>query len=166
LHYRPEGRKKGNLPVRDGVLPVETGGKIMTAESMALLIPVVSIIAVFTFVAIAAWSENRRKERETFHRHETYRKMMDHPGDSADAVLQLMRHRESQEQARRIEGLRLGGMITFVAGIGAMILLYFLVADEPVYLAGIIPALIGLVLMLYGFLMAKKPEPGQQVPRS
>ena len=138
----------------------------MTVESMALLIPVVSIIAVFTFVAIAAWSENRRRERETFHRHETYRKMMDHPGESTDAVLQLMRHRESQEQRRRIEGLRLGGMITFVAGIGALILLYFLVPDEPVYLAGIIPALIGLVLSIYGFFLSEKPDSDQAGPRS
>jgi hypothetical protein len=166
LHYRPAGKEKGNLPDRSGVQPVETGGKIMTAESMALLIPVVSIIAVFTFIAIAAWSENRRKERETFHRHETYRRIMDHPGESTDAVLQLIRRRELQEQRRRLEGLRLGGMITFVAGIGVMLLLYFLVTEEPVYLAGVIPALIGLVLLVYGFFLAEKPGSDQEEPRS
>jgi hypothetical protein len=122
-----------------------------------VLIPVVAIIAVFTFVAVAAWSDNRRKERETYYRHETYRKIMENPGDSTRAVVRLMRQEEMQQQRRRLDGLRLGGMITFVVGIGAMIFLYALIEDEPIYLAGIIPALIGLVLIVYGFFLPGKP---------
>jgi hypothetical protein len=124
---------------------------------LTLLIPIVAIISVFTFVAVAAWSENRRKERETYYRHETYRKIMENPGDSSRAVVRLMRQEEMQEQRRRVEGLRLGGLITFVVGIGVMIFLYALIPDEPIYLAGIIPVLIGLVLIAYGFFMAVKP---------
>ena len=45
-----------------------------------VLIPVVAIIAVFVFVAVASWSDNRRMEREAFYRHETYRKMLEQPG--------------------------------------------------------------------------------------
>ena len=101
-----------------------------------------------------------------YHRHETYRKIMDHPGDSTDSVLQLMRQRELQAQRRRIEGLRLGGLITFVTGIGVMAFLYFLVTEAPVYLAGIIPVLIGLVLLAYGFFMTEKPDSDQTGSRS
>jgi Flp pilus assembly protein TadB len=118
----------------------------------AVLIPVVSIIAVFTFVAVASWSENRRKERETYYRHETYRKILEHPGESTRAVVELMREEERRQQQRRVEGLRLGGVITLAAGIGAMVFLYYLVEDEPIYLAGLVAALIGLVLALFGFL--------------
>ena len=127
-------------------------------EYLALLIPVVAIIAVFTFVSIAAWAENRRKERESYYRHETYKKLMEQGVESSEAVQSLMRERTLQEWQRRVEGLRLGGMITFVLGLGAMIFLYAFVDQENLYLAGLIPALIGLVLMLYGFFLIKRPE--------
>jgi len=124
---------------------------------LTLLIPIVAIISVFTFVAVATWSENRRKERETYYRHETYRKIMENPGDPSRAVVRLMRQEEMQQQRRRVEGLRLGGLITFVVGIGVMIFLYALTDEAPIYLAGIIPALIGLVLIVYGFFVVGKP---------
>jgi hypothetical protein len=63
-----------------------------------------------------------------------------------------MREEERRQQQRRVEGLRLGGVITLAAGIGAMVFLYYLVEDEPIYLAGLVAALIGLVLALFGFL--------------
>ena len=122
------------------------------------LIPVVAIISVFTFVAVATWAENRRKERESYYRHETYRKIMEHQGEAAEKVQALMREEEQQQQRRRIEGLKLGGMITFVVGIGSMIFLYSLIGDEPIYLAGLIPTLIGLVLLLYGFFKVERPK--------
>jgi Flp pilus assembly protein TadB len=125
------------------------------------LIPVVAVIAVFTFVAIATWSDNRRKEREAFYRHETYRKMLEQPQGSAEQILQLMRQEELQKNRRRIEGIRLSGMITLVSGAGLMMFLYFLVKDEPVYWVGVIPALVGLVLLAYGYFLAPKPsDPG------
>jgi uncharacterized membrane protein (GlpM family) len=49
-------------------------------------------------------------------------------------------------------------LITAVVGIGVMVLLHGLVRDEPVYLAGLIPFLVGVVLMLYGFFLAPKPQ--------
>ena len=134
--------------------------------NFTLLIPLVGSIALFTFLAVATWSDNRRKERESYYRHETYRKLMDSSGGSTESVMALMRERERQERSRRIEGMKLGGLITFVVGIGVMIFLYFLVEDEMVYLAGLIPLLIGIVLMLYGFFLAGGGGNGQADSRS
>jgi hypothetical protein len=128
------------------------------------LIPIVAVIAVFTFVAIATWSDNRRKEREAFYRHETYRKMLEQPQGSADAILKLMNEEELQLQRRRLEGIRLGGMITLVVGAGVMAFLYFLVKEEPVYWVGLIPLLIGLVLLVYGYFLAPKPIDSGDLP--
>ena len=133
-------------------------------EWLALAIPVVSLVAVFPFVAIATWSDNRRKEREAFHRHETYRRMMEQSGESARDVLELMRHEEMQRLRQKIEGIRLGGMVTAVVGVSLMIFFYFLIGASPIFLVGIIPLLIGLVLMVYGFFMMKQPK--QNGPRS
>jgi hypothetical protein len=122
-----------------------------------LLLPIVSVVAVFTFVSVASWAENRRKERESYYREETYRKILEHGGDSGDRILQLIRNEERVKERRRIEGLRLGGLITTVVGIGVMIFLRALVDDgAPIYLAGLIPLLIGLVLVFYGFFMAPR----------
>jgi uncharacterized membrane protein (GlpM family) len=52
--------------------------------------------------------------------------------------------------------MKLGGLITAVVGIGVMALLHGLVHDEPVYLAGLIPLLIGLALLTYTFILAPK----------
>jgi uncharacterized membrane protein (GlpM family) len=52
--------------------------------------------------------------------------------------------------------MKLGGLITAVVGIGVMALLRGLVSDEPVYLAGLIPLLVGLAVLTYTFLLAPK----------
>lgn len=134
-------------------------------DNFIYLIPIVSVIAVFTFVAIAVWSDNRRKERESYYKHETYRKIMELPDESGSGVLALMREEEMQQQRHRIEGMRLGGMITFAAGVGVMVFLYFLVKGEALYWVGLIPALIGLVLLIYGYFLVKSPN-GQQGPET
>ena len=119
------------------------------------LIPVVALICVFTFVAVATWSENRRKEREAFYRSETHQKMLDGTPESAEAVRALIREEEERRERRRAEslrmGLKLGGLVTMMAGLGLGVFLYYLVDDEPVYLVGLVPFLIGVVLTLYGF---------------
>ena len=117
------------------------------------LIPVVAIVAVFTFVAVAAWSDNRRKERETYYRHETYRKVLEH-GESAQPVLDLMRQEETQRARRRVEGMKLGGLITAAVGVGLMVFLYTL--EKELAFVGLIPLLIGLVLAFFAFFVAKQ----------
>ena len=127
------------------------------------LIPVVTIIAVFTFVSIATWSENRRKERAEYYRNETYQKMLQGSEEGAEAVRQLIREDEARRERRRKQGLELGlkmgGLITLAAGLGLAVFLYYLVDDDPVYLVGLIPALIGLVLAAFGFFV-KVPTEG------
>ena len=115
--------------------------------------------------AVATWAENRRKEREAFYREETYRKVLETGGDAGDRILTLMRDEESSRVRRRIEGQRLGGLITTAVGAGIMIFLRVLVDDEPVYLVGIIPLLIGLVLVIYGFFMAPRALRAMQTER-
>ena len=126
------------------------------------LIPVVAIICVFTFVAVATWSENRRKEREAFHRSETHQKMLDGSPESAEAVRALIRDEEERKERRRMEslrmGLKLGGLITMVSGIGLGVFLYYLVDDDPVYLVGLIPLLVGLVLTAYGLFVQPRDD--------
>lgn len=119
------------------------------------LIPIVALICVFTLVIVAVWSDNRRKEREAYYRHETYNKMLEGPEGGAETVRELVREEESRRERRRREGLerglKLGGLVTVAAGLGLGVFLYFIEQNEPVHLIGLIPILIGAVLTVFGF---------------
>jgi hypothetical protein len=125
----------------------------------ALVIPVVAIVMVFTFIMVVSWAEERRKEREAYYRSETLRKAMEQNGDSSRMVLDLMREEDLLRRRRRVEGLRLGGTITAAVGVGLMVMLYFLVDEEPVWLVGLIPFLIGAVIAGHGYTTRPDPPP-------
>ena len=125
---------------------------------VAVAIPVIGSIGLFTFLSVAAWSDARRKEREEYYRSETLKKIAESSGEGAKAAIELLREQHKSVTSRRLEGMKLGGLITAVVGIGVMVLLHGLVQSQPVYLAGLIPFLVGVVLMLYGFFLAPKPQ--------
>ena len=63
---------------------------------------------------------------------------------------------------KEIEGYKVGGLITVAAGIGLGTFLYFLEPGSSVYVVGLVPLLIGLVLLLYGFILAPRPTRGRE----
>ena len=101
---------------------------------------------------MATWSDARRKERVAYYRSETLKKIAESSGEGAKSALELLREQEKNAAKRRFEGMKIGGLVTAAVGIGVMALLRGLVHDEPVYLVGLIPLLIGVVLMLYRIL--------------
>ena len=122
------------------------------------LIPVVALICVFTFVSIDTWAKSRAKEREEFYKNETFQKMLDGTPESAETVRQMIREEEERLEQRRQssakQGLLMGGLITIAVGLGLGIFLYYLAEDEPVFLVGVIPVLIGVVLTAFGAFMS------------
>jgi|SRR5580658_845006 hypothetical protein len=123
---------------------------------VAIAIPVIGSIALFSFLSVAAWSDARRKEREEYYRSETLKKIAESSGEGAKAAIELMREQNKSMTKRRLESMKLGGLITAVVGIGVMALLRGLVGDAPVYLVGLIPLLVGLAIMTYAFLLVPK----------
>jgi hypothetical protein len=125
---------------------------------VAVAIPVVGSIALFSFLSVAAWSDARRKEREEYYRNETLKKIAESSGEGAKAAIDLLREQNKSSTKRRMEGMKLGGLITAVVGLGVMILLHGIVdrGEGPVYLAGVIPLLVGLALLTYVFILAPK----------
>ena len=114
----------------------------------------VAAIALFSFIAVSAWSDSRRREREAFYKSETLKKLAEMP--SADA-LSVLREDERIQNRKRQEGIRLGGVVMLAVGIGVMIFFWMLVPDRPVFVMGVIPALIGVALLAYSYGMAR-PE--------
>lgn len=122
----------------------------------ALSIPVVGSIALFSFLAVASWSDARRKEREAYYRSETLKKIAETSGEGAKSAMELLQEQEKSALRRRLEGIKLGGLITTAVGAGLMIFLRAMEHYEPAYLVGVIPLLIGFVMLVYAYALAPK----------
>jgi len=120
----------------------------MTA-GMALFLSVL-VVSLFSFISVAAWTGTRHQERKDFYRSETLKKLAE---SGPAAVVEYLREEERLEEVRRArqrenqdEGTRLAGMILVAVGVAMMIAFQQMVHDTPVYLLGLIPAGIGVVL--------------------
>jgi Flp pilus assembly protein TadB len=111
-----------------------------------------AVVSVFSFVAVAVWAGTRQEERKEFHRSETLKKLAE---SGSAAVIEYLREEERLEERRRgerreqmIQGNRLAGLILLVVGGLVAVALRQLVPDVPVYLFGMVPFGIGVVLLL------------------
>ena len=130
-------------------------GNIVPVAGM--LIPIVGSIALFSFLAVASWSDARRKERESYYKNETLKKIAESSGDGARAAIELLHAEERTALQKRREGIKLGGLVTFATGIALMIFLRGVAQDDPgAYLVGVIPALVGAALLLYAYVLAAR----------
>ena len=121
------------------------------------LVPIVGSIALFSFLAVASWADARRRERETYYTTETLKKLAEGSGDGAKSALEYLHEQRRSIDRRRLEGMKLGGLITSAIGIGLGLFLHGVAREEPVYLIGVMVLLIGLALSTYAFVLAPKP---------
>ena len=119
----------------------------------------VGAVALFVvFIPTATYFENRRKEQEAFYKAETMRRITESSSEGAKAAIDLLREQTRLATIKTREGMKIGGLINVAVGVGLMIFLRALVGNEPVYLCGLIPGLIGVALLTYALLLAPKPE--------
>ncbi len=123
-----------------------------------MLVPIVGSIALFSFLGVASWSEARRKEREAYYTAETLKKIAESSGEGTKSAVEYLQEQNRNARQRRIEGIKLGGLITAAVGIGLMVFLHGVEHEEPAYLVGMIPLLIGLALIIYAFALAPRAE--------
>ena len=114
----------------------------------------VAVASVFSFVAVVVWSAERRREREAYYRSETIKKIAE--SGASGAALEFLREAERISNRRIRGGVRLAGLLVMSAGVGVMIFLGALVPHQPVFLAGIIPFLVGASLFGYAQFLAPR----------
>lgn len=124
----------------------------------AMFVPIIGSIALFSFLAVASWSDARRKEREAYYKSEMLKKLAETSGEGTKAAIELLHSEERRAAIKRREGIKLGGLITLAVGIALMVFLRAMAQQEDpgVYFAGLIPALIGAALLVYTYVLAAK----------
>jgi hypothetical protein len=114
----------------------------------------VGAACLFSFLAVASWSESHRREREAYYRSEAIRKLVEAPPDMAASVLDFLRDMERNDRDRVRSQIKIGGLVTCGVGIGIMAFLSALIREAPIYLSGLIPLLIGVALLAWSYVPA------------
>jgi hypothetical protein len=107
------------------------------------------------FLPVTVWLENRRKEREAYYRAEMMRRLAESSGEGAKAAIELLREEEHMRHAKKLDGMKIGGLVNIAVGVGLGAMLWSVAGQSGgPYLVGLIPMLIGVALLIYVFFMA------------
>lgn len=118
----------------------------------------ITSLAVFSFVAVVVWSQERRREREAYYKSEMLKKIAETQSAGGSFAIEYLRETEKSATRRQREGLKLGGLVTVAVGISLMIFIGAITRHDPdpAYLVGLIPLTIGLALLGYAYFLAPK----------
>jgi hypothetical protein len=116
----------------------------------------VASTAFFTFISFIIWVDGRQREREAHYRDEMTRKIAE-AGDSGP-ILEYVRANERADAAKVRLKARVSGLITIAVGVGLMIFLHQIAPATAVYLVGLIPLFIGIVLLILSEFMMKPAD--------
>jgi len=136
----------------------DNGGAMVAV--VGVFIPIVVILSVFTFATFAVWFGTRQKEREAYYRAETLRRITETSSEGAKAAIELLREEERLKRIKAREGLKTGGLVNLGVGVGLIVFLRALLGSGGIYLCGLIPALVGVALLIYVMFLAAPIEPG------
>jgi hypothetical protein len=122
------------------------------------LIPIVGSVALFTFLSIASFAEERRKEREAYYRYEFERRIVEQHGiEALDRLSARKREEEELAHRRSVYGSRSGALILMGVGAGMLVGLRWI--SDGVSEVGWIPLAIGVAMLLYATVFAPRDYP-------
>ncbi len=116
----------------------------------------VGIVGFFSFLAVAIWSRERRREREAYYKSETLKKIVETQGARGSSAMEFLHESEKYARLRQREWLKLAGLVTTAVGIGMMVFIKAVDRDDPAYLVGLIPLFIGVALLAYTYFLSPK----------
>jgi carboxyl-terminal processing protease len=122
---------------------------------MIFLIPLVTTVALFTYLAVVGFAAQRRREREACYRHEVELKLAERGELTPERLAQLRQTEDHERWRRRREALKLAGFVTAACGAGMLLALRGTEDDAPRGV-GWIPLLIGIFLLLYVYVLGPK----------
>ncbi|HEY3625020.1 MAG TPA: hypothetical protein VGL00_02015 [Terracidiphilus sp.] len=119
-----------------------------------------AVVAVFAFCSIVVWVSTPARERQARDRLALLKTIAEHPGENARQVLELLRQEDEKRVERREReerrGWIVGGLIVMAVGAGLGVMLAVLGDGGGVWSVGLIPFLIGCVLLGAGMLAHRR----------
>ena len=113
-----------------------------------------SAVSLFSFLAVASWSDARRRERESYYRYEMVKRGAESQGSSMDSALQLMaaqdlellREKEGIEMGHSQSALRVNGLVVGALGLAPLAALPWLSYNATALVFGLLLAFVGVAL--------------------
>ena len=121
-----------------------------------------AVVAVFAFCSIVVWVSVPLRERQARERLALLKALAENPGENALRVLEFLREEDARRAANRAHqdrrGWIAGGLIMMAvgAGLGGMLLE---IGDRGDWAVGLIPFMIGCVLVTVGALIKPAVRP-------
>jgi hypothetical protein len=127
-------------------------------EILVFVFLIFASISFFSYLSIMAFVNGRRKERDAYYRNETVRRLTESQGAGAGAAIEVIREEDRLQIRRRVESIKLGGLVTVAVGLGVMVFFFFVDHDtrEIGVSLGSVPLLVGASLLLYAYALAPK----------
>ena len=131
----------------------------MAFENVAFWLFLASVtVASLTFVAIVVWVSSRFQERKEYYRFEFRKRLVESGKMDAEAFGALMRYEHDLKLRQSREKLLIASFVILGLGVGTCVGLLFL--GQGIWMVGLIPASMGFFMLLYGLVVAAKPNPG------
>lgn len=135
---------------------------------IALAIPIVAIVGGITAGIVRTLGRQRlielaqRERIAAIERGVDPSKLPPLPVSALDDEPETWTMSQYDRDRRRAQGLMIGGIVTFAAGIGIMAFLNFIADHDNVWAVGIIPSTVGIALLLSSWLVRPKGNGGGQ----
>jgi hypothetical protein len=139
------------------------------AGVVAVLIPIVGSVALFTFLAIGRIADNRRMQEEARAKYDFLKKMAEGGSFDVQKYMEFEQIESAARRERKIENLKIGGLILVGVGIALSVFLAT-VGDHDngnAAAVGVIPGMIGLAMFAGAWMMSRGRQgtSGAQAPR-
>lgn len=132
----------------------------MGTENIALwLFLAIATVATFSFISVIIWVGARTQERQQFYKFEFRKRLVEDGKMNAEAFAALMRYEHDLKLQQTRQSTITAAFVLLGVGVGLCVGFQFIPGD--VWMIGIIPASIGLFLMIFGLFVADKPNLGQ-----
>ena len=127
------------------------------AGVIAVMIPIVGSIALFTFLAIAKIADSRRHQEEARSKYEFLRKLSEGGAFDVQKYIEYERADMMMRRERRMESLKIAGLVLVGLGVALTIFFWNVDTDERGVVVGIgaIPGFIGLSLFLASWMLGR-----------
>lgn len=123
----------------------------MSVHAAMFLFLAAAVVAVFAFCSILVWVSTPSRERLARDRLAVLKTLAEHPGENATQVLELLRaedrNRFERRQREEKRGYIIGGLTVTAVGLGLGVMLAVLDNGGGTWSVGLIPFLIGCVLL-------------------